>query len=209
MELMNKDLIMTSLEIAELTGKRHTEVLRDIRSEIESLENEDICTESIFALSDYKDKTGRTLPMYSMGREGAMQIATRYSATIRRKVILRLDELERLNTSKQLSTEEMIIMQAKSVLEVKNKVVDLESKFEEMNHTMSNLITLESGKQRCIQLAVAKKVYSIDGYDTKKLFSNIYRDIKRKFGVSSYKDIKTVEYEKAISFINSWIEDKI
>ena len=209
MELMNKDLTMTSLEMAELTGKNHADVMRDIRSEMESLELDGFIGESIFALSSYINSQNKSLPMYSMGREGAMQIATRYSATIRRKVILRLDELEKLNTSRQLSTEEMIIMQAKSVLEVKNKVVDLESKFEEMNHTMSNLITLESGKQRCIQLAVAKKVYSIDGYDTKKLFSNIYRDIKRKFGVSSYKDIKTVEYEKAISFINSWIEDKI
>ena len=37
---------------------------------------------------------------------------------------------------------------------------------------------------------------------------SIYRDIKRKFGVASYKDIKVVEYEKALEFISKWIEDK-
>ena len=42
----------------------------------------------------------------------------------------------------------------------------------------------------------------------RKLFTGIYRDIKRKFGVASYKDIKVVEYEKALSFIENWIEDK-
>ena len=94
MELMKKDLSMTSLEIAEITGKNHSEVLRDIRSEIENLKNDDLSTESIFALSNYKDSTGRNLPMFVMGREGAMQIATRYSASIRRKLIMKLDELE-------------------------------------------------------------------------------------------------------------------
>ena len=42
----------------------------------------------------------------------------------------------------------------------------------------------------------------------RKLYSNIYRDIKRKFGVASYKDIKVVEYEKALNFIENWLEDK-
>ena len=38
MELMRKDLIMTSRKVAEITGKRHDQVMRDIRSEIESIE---------------------------------------------------------------------------------------------------------------------------------------------------------------------------
>ena len=42
----------------------------------------------------------------------------------------------------------------------------------------------------------------------RKLFSGIYRDIKRKFGVASYKDIKVIEYEKALSFIDDWFPDK-
>ena len=48
---MKKDLSMTSLEIAEITGKNHADVMRDIRSEIESIEKEELEGESIFALS--------------------------------------------------------------------------------------------------------------------------------------------------------------
>lgn len=94
MELMKKDLSMTSLEIAEITGKNHADVMRDIRSEIESIEKEGLEAESIFALSYYLTSQNKEMPMYSMGREGAMQIATRYSASIRRKLIMKLDELE-------------------------------------------------------------------------------------------------------------------
>ena len=94
MELMKKDLKMTSREVAEITGKRHADVMRDIRSEIESLELEGLMNESIFALVKYKDAKGEMRDQYELSREGAMQIATRYSAVIRRKLIIRLDELE-------------------------------------------------------------------------------------------------------------------
>ena len=54
MELMKKDLQMTSLEIAEITGKNHADVMRDIRSEIESIEKEGLGAESIFSFFFYK-----------------------------------------------------------------------------------------------------------------------------------------------------------
>lgn len=118
MELMKKDLTMTSLEIAEITGKEHKNVLSDIRSEIESIEKEGLPTELIFELSEYKDSTGRKLPMYTMGREGAMQIATRYSASIRRKLIIKLDELEnkpQLPTNYLEALKQLVISEEKRI----------------------------------------------------------------------------------------------
>lgn len=94
MDLMKKDLVMTSREVAEITGKNHADVMRDIRNEIESIEKEGLEGQSIFAESSYKNSQNKEQPMYIMGREGAMQIATRYSAVIRRKLIIKLEELE-------------------------------------------------------------------------------------------------------------------
>ena len=62
MELMKKDLSMTSLEIAEITGKNHADVMRDIRSEIESIEKEELEAESIFALSYYLTSQNKEMP---------------------------------------------------------------------------------------------------------------------------------------------------
>ena len=56
---------MTSREIAEITGKEHKNVMRDIRAEKEKLELEGINTELIFQPSEYIDSTGRTLPIFS------------------------------------------------------------------------------------------------------------------------------------------------
>ena len=50
---------MTSMEIAEATGKRHDHILRDIKDEIEKLEKAGIDTQPKFGVSERKDATGR------------------------------------------------------------------------------------------------------------------------------------------------------
>ena len=47
-ELMKIENSVTSLEIAEITGKEHNKILRDIRDEIEKLEKQGIGAEHIF-----------------------------------------------------------------------------------------------------------------------------------------------------------------
>lgn len=60
---------MTSLEIAEITGKEHSHVMRDIRDEISSLELEGLEGQTIFGLSSYKTSQNKDMAMYTMGRK--------------------------------------------------------------------------------------------------------------------------------------------
>lgn len=94
-ELIRKEIRMNSRELAEMTGKRHDNVMADIRNEMKNLENEGEFNHLIFEEAKYIDSKGESRPMYEFGREGAMQIALRYSASIRRKIILKLEELEK------------------------------------------------------------------------------------------------------------------
>lgn len=84
----NKNNI-TSLEIAEITGKRHADVMRDIRNLIEQGANE--CN---FALVDYKDKKGEMRPCYNLTPKGCLILASGYDVVLREKIINRLEELE-------------------------------------------------------------------------------------------------------------------
>jgi Rha family phage regulatory protein len=99
MELMklggDQTQTMTSKEIAELTGKNHSDVLRDIRN----LQDQ-IGTESIFALSEYKDSTGRTLPMFELDKKQTLLLVSGYNALLRLKIINRWEELEQNLTPK-------------------------------------------------------------------------------------------------------------
>ncbi len=84
---------MTSLQLAEVTGKLHKNIIRDIRTEIDQLSG--YGAELIFEPSEYKDSTGRTLPMYTIGKKGAMQLALKYDAVTRYRVINYIEELEK------------------------------------------------------------------------------------------------------------------
>ena len=83
---------MTSLEIAELTGKNHFDVLRAVRNMEPAWEK---VTECKFAVSEYKDSTGRKLPCYSLTKTECLYIATKFNDEARAKLVLRWEELER------------------------------------------------------------------------------------------------------------------
>lgn len=113
-----------------------------------------------------------------------------------------------------MSEMEMISKIASSQHETLKRVETVESSVQKLENTM----TIDSAKQRNIQKTVAIRVYNrieelCDLYivnskeNRSKLFANIYRDLKNKFAVSSYKDIRVVDYDKAIQFIENWIED--
>ena len=91
---------MTSLEIAEITGKEHKNVIRDIRDEIEKLEEtgiENILLDSegrlIFESTTFVDGRNREQVMYRLTVPGVYQIMARYSAHIRRLIIIKLELL--------------------------------------------------------------------------------------------------------------------
>lgn len=81
---------MTSLEIAELTGKNHADVLRDIRT---MLENIGVGVSS-FAES-YKNTQNKEQPMFRLPYEETVCLLTGYDAKARMAVIKRWQELEK------------------------------------------------------------------------------------------------------------------
>lgn len=80
---------MTSLQIAEVTGKNHKDVLRDIRNLIERG-----ASERNFALGDYKDKNNQSRPMYSLTPKGCLILASGYDVVLRERIIDKLEEYQ-------------------------------------------------------------------------------------------------------------------
>lgn len=80
---------MSSREIASLTGKRHTDVMRDIRNMLAQLE----VGERRFASSYFSDQN-KELPCFNLDRIHVECLLTGYSIPLRMKVLERLAELE-------------------------------------------------------------------------------------------------------------------
>ncbi|EKF9564370.1 phage antirepressor KilAC domain-containing protein [Vibrio cholerae] len=88
--MTQQELTMSSREISDLTGKRHDNVLADIRkmlAEIQSPEN----------LGDYKDSRGRVQPVILLNKEESLCLVAGYSASLRMAIIKRWQELENAN----------------------------------------------------------------------------------------------------------------
>jgi Rha family phage regulatory protein len=66
-------LVASSLDVAAHFDKRHAHVLDAVRQLIS--DSPAHFTEPNFRLSDYTDETGRSLPMYTMTRDGFSLLA--------------------------------------------------------------------------------------------------------------------------------------
>lgn len=91
-DLLTTDNKMTSNVISEITGKRHSEVLRSIRNMEDAWLK---ATGRKFALSEYTDKTGRKLPCYQLSKTETLYVATKFNDEARAKLILRWEDLEK------------------------------------------------------------------------------------------------------------------
>lgn len=117
---------ITSMQIAEITGKRHDHILRDIKDESEKLEKAGISTQPKFGVRARMGITGE-IPYFELSKEGVIQLAARYDAVVRAKLI----ELA-MRQDKPQSIEDLIIMQAQSVKELKGQV-------QQLNGTIGNI----------------------------------------------------------------------
>lgn len=86
---------MTSLEIAEVIGMRHADVMRSIRNMEEAWVK---VSERNFALSSYKQSQPnggyKDVPCYILDKTECLYIATKFNDEARAKLVLRWEELE-------------------------------------------------------------------------------------------------------------------
>lgn len=143
-DLVSSKQAMSSLEIAEVTGKQHAHIMRDIKN----LLNQGV-SQSNFGLAEYSDSQGKPRPCYNLTSKGVLILASGYNPLLREKIINRLEELEMENrkeddyyidTSKVtrkdlaaviLESEEDLKAQDKIIAEQKVQIKELKEKLEQ------------------------------------------------------------------------------
>ena len=119
---------MTSLEIAELTGKQHKNLMRDIRKM-------EIAWEKICGLKF--ELTSRTIvqpnggtrevPCYQLTKTECLYIATKFNDEARARLVLRWQELERANAlndnGKMINDKQLCLPSPKKILELADNII--------------------------------------------------------------------------------------
>ena len=112
---------MTSLEIAEITGKEHKNVLADIRDEISKLGIER--AELIFQPSKYKDANNQNRPMFIANVQGILQLGARYSADVRYRLIEKVTKKETVETKEDIFKNDLLDIEKDKIRLEKSRIL--------------------------------------------------------------------------------------
>ena len=116
--VVNDNQYMTSLEIAELTGKQHCHVMEAIRKMEPAWVK---VNESKFRLVEYKDQKGELRPCYQLTKTECLYIATKFNDEARARLVLRWEELERREWLKVRS--EKLLPEPKEIVRMADEII--------------------------------------------------------------------------------------
>ena len=132
---LTEDKTITSMEVAEMVGKEHSKLLRDIRTYTEQLNETNIGLVEFFQESTYKDKKGETRPCYLVTKKGCEFIAHKLTGikgtAFTARYINRFHEME--EELKPKSPAEMLVFYANQLLENERRMNNIESRVNEIN----------------------------------------------------------------------------
>lgn len=179
----NDKPVTDSLTVAEVFGKRHDNVLKDIRELGCSAEFRLLNFEESY----YINQQGRQMPKYIMTEQGftllvmgytgpkAMEFKEMYIAEFHRM----REELQRQKLPATI--EDLIIMQAQSVKELKAKVAQIEERAEAAHHRIDNLDRIDIIGDPQQRLNAMVKKYALSKGLT---FQQAWREFRQAFNTA-------------------------
>ena len=212
---------LTSVEVAEMVGKPHNDLMKDIRRYTSQFNEGNISHVEFFTENTYLDKKGQERPCYLVTKKGCEFIAHKLTGVkgteFTAKYINRFHELEE-HVQKPCTALEQIALLAQGALELEEKVDSVEQEVYSIKNDMP-LFGAESDelsahvKRKGVEMLGGKKS---EAYKDNKVRQTVYRDIysqlKREFGIyddegktKSYKALKRKDLADAHEFIDCYI----
>lgn len=206
-KIENKDgmIVASSRQVAESFKKDHSYVLNEI-GKLKDLQG----FGDMFSESTAPDNYGREQRIYFMNRDGFSLISMGFTG--KEALKWKLKYIEAFNMMEKAIKKPMsaIDLMKQGILEVDEKVEAVNNDLQAFKQDMP-LLAVECDK---ITAAVNKKgVECLGGKDSNayndpsirgKVYSDIHRQVKREFGVTSYKAIKRSQCDVAIDIIKSY-----
>lgn len=160
---------MTSLQIAEVTGKRHSDVLEAIRNMEPAWEK---VAQRRFPLGSYKDSNNQSRPCYYLNKRECLYIATKFNDEARAKLILRWEELENAHHKNVLALPDFTnpaeaarawaeqyesrMIEAKRADEAEQQVLQLAAEVEKMQPKVSYYDMILNNKSTVLVTQIAQ-----------------------------------------------------
>ena len=218
----NQLATIDSREVAEMLGKEHSELLKEIEGRkdnknvgiIPTLEKGNFHLSNYFIPSTYRSGT-REYKCYLVTKMGCELLGNKQQGEkgilFTAQYVERFNEMEQAikGQAKPLTTEEMLELQFKYAKEVKAEVIELKEDFKDLKDNLP-LLGVDCDEITSLIKKVCTRVtgYGTPAYKDKSLrgrvYADIYGQVKREFQVKSYKAIKRSQAEKAKEIIRDY-----
>lgn len=205
--MRDKSAVTTSLTVAEVFGKKHKHVLRDI----ENLTVQNWAVKEMFAEGVYMNDRGREYPMFFMNRDGFTLLAMGFTGKEALQFKLQfIDEFNRMEEyiQSQQVPETNLELALRAALEHETKIKEIQSDVGMLKDTMR----IDGGQEYAIRTkanAVVTKV--LGGKESpayqqanKKVFSAFWREFKQHFALPRYGDLPRIKFDDAMRYIDMW-----
>ncbi|PEM57619.1 Rha family transcriptional regulator [Bacillus wiedmannii] len=209
----NNEVVTDSLMVAEVFGKRHDNVMRDITNIIEEMhavnDKEGVLN---FEETPYQNEQNHQwYPKFNLTKDGFVHLIMGFTGKEARKFkteyikeFNRMEERIKNQQKPQSALDQLQQLLLEGSVELKERVEVIEEKLE-------SRMTIDYQQQRMIQNLVEGRVRYLWNNGTpmgrftkRQLFMKAYRRLKDRYGTSSYKDILVKDFEDATTYIQGW-----
>lgn len=225
-EIIKKET-MTSLEIAEVTGKRHSDVLEAIRNMEPAWEK---VAQRKFPLGSYKDANNQDRPCYMLNKTECLYVATKFNDEARAKLIIRWEQLENQvrkneivmpNFSNPAEAARAWADQYEQKLKLEVKVQEDAPKVEffdsvaeskhaiEMKAVATTLNYVNVGRNKLFEILRSNKILQQNNQPYQRYVDcGYFRTIEQKFSKNGdiCINIKTLVYQKGLDYIRKMLD---
>lgn len=211
----DKQVVTTSLKVAEVFEKNH----RDVMEKIRNMSAENSAVLKMFVEDEYTNSQNKQQPMYYMNRDGFTLLAMSFTGS--KAMEFKLKYIDAFNKMEKQIKEKTQFRLPKNLTEMSTMFFDVmkdqDKKIEEQNEKVNflmNLSGLTSPRNKELTKTRNKKIIQVCGgsesnsYQDKslrsKLYNELFKSYRHRFDVNQYVDTPMKKFDEAKDYINNW-----
>lgn len=206
--------VIESTQVSEMTGKKHDNLLRDIRGYLKVIEDSSkLRSQDFFIESTYKNSQNKTQPCYLLTKQGCEMVANKMTGE--KGILFTAEYVQAFNKMEQhipkMSKElQAIFMIDGKTEELKNEINGVKKDLEDFkdNAPLFNIECKElqaTVRQLGIKLMGGKHTNAYNDKSLRgKIYSDIQREVKRQFQVTRYEAIKRSQLSTAYEILKNY-----
>lgn len=210
---MELERTLTSNEVAEMIGKEHSRLLKDIRTYIKYLGEGKIDSSEFFIESTYQSEQNKKLPNYLLTKLGCEMVSNKLTGAkgtqFTAKYVSRFNQMENHLKQATLPTDPMDILKLtfEAQEQTNERVTEVEKEVEDLKNNQK----IGADDYGYISRRINQRVTEVArgfGKITQKQRGELYKDIntgvKQVTGVGTRSQLREKHYQIVLDFINDW-----